>query len=67
MDRLASKTGGLFNLKEMAKAKERRQVIDCILNHYRQNCADQNISAYLFEDDWKKRLECTSLLVFPGR
>lgn len=61
MDRLASKTGGLFNLKEMTKAKEKRQVIERILEQYRQNCADQNISAYLFENDWQKRLDNTGL------
>ena len=63
MDLIAKKTGGLFNLKEMAKAKEKRELIDQIIRLNIEVCKAQNVPYYLlgFETKWRQGLEFKSL------
>ena len=63
MDRITAKTGGLFNLKEMAKAKEKRQLIDQIITLNIEACKAQNVPYFLlgFETKWKQDLEAKGI------
>lgn len=60
MDKLKSKTGGLFNLKEMAESKDKRRMISDIIELDTATGADQNIPAAFqlkANDSNRKRLE----------
>lgn len=63
MSNLSAKTGGLFNLKSIAKGKERNDIINQIIELNIKSCNDQSIPYHLlgFEKLWRARLRFNNM------
>lgn len=60
MDKLTSKTGGLFNLKEMSLQRDKNKLINEIKELREEQAKYQGVPGYMilqFKDNWNEELQ----------